>query len=85
MWIKFVQWVATVAGQYLLARGLKESPQPNDARIVEFARLRPDLLDRLERECVPPYVSPSTTDLMAGYIIGTQAVLQKLRVGYAIG
>lgn len=62
--------------------GPKEAHTP-EAQVITYARLRPDLIQQLERSFGEPYVSPSTTDLMAGYALGTQAVLKKLRDGYA--
>jgi len=62
--------------------GPKEAHTP-EVQVITYARLRPDLIQQLERSFGEPYVSPSTTDLMAGYALGTQAVLKKLRDGYA--
>lgn len=47
-------------------------------------RLDPDAYARLERELTPPVVTNQTTDLMAGYQLGVQEVLKKLRSGYVI-
>jgi len=40
---------------------------------------------QLERQLPPPSVTNSTSDLMAGYQLGVQAVLKLLREGYSIG
>lgn len=58
-------------------------PQPLPTQTITFARLRPDLIAELERRLGQPYVSPTTTDLMAGYALGVQATLKQLRDGYA--
>jgi hypothetical protein len=47
-------------------------------------RLDIDTLAALEKELPPPVVTNATSELMAGYQLGVQAVLQKLRAGYAI-
>ena len=63
-----------------------EPPGPNEPPepvVIEVVRLRPDLVDALERRLPSPYVGPTTTDLMAGYQLGVQAVLQQIRNGYA--
>lgn len=49
-----------------------------------LVRLDPDAYTRLERELTPPVVTNQTTDLMAGYQLGVQEVLKKLRTGYVI-
>lgn len=39
----------------------------------------------LERRLPPPAVTNSTSDLMAGYQLGVQAVLKLIREGFTIG
>ena len=60
------------------------APTETSPAVVEYARLRPDLIDKLEHELGGAYVSPSTTALQAGYQLGIQATLTKLRSGYAV-
>lgn len=57
------------------------TPQPTTMTIV---RMRPDVLERLEKELMVPYVGSTTTEIQAGYLLGQQSVLAKLRAGYAI-
>ncbi len=86
MFVKIATKLAAWLTAYVIAKTTEgNSPCHNDApvRVVEMARMRPDLIEKLEREVAQPYVSPTTTDIMAGYIIGVQAVLNKLRSGYA--
>ncbi|KWI10922.1 hypothetical protein BGV51_28185 [Burkholderia ubonensis] len=47
-------------------------------------RLDAEMLRRLEEQLPKPLVNSTTTDLMAGYALGVQAVLQKLREGYVV-
>lgn len=85
MWINIALWVVAYLNRFLNTHQ-PVTPHHNDVEsvVVEVTRMRPDVLERLERECAPPYVSPATTDIMAGYMLGVQAVLQKLRNGYAV-
>ncbi|NUX98775.1 hypothetical protein [Paraburkholderia youngii] len=48
-------------------------------------RLDAEVLKRLEEQLPKPLVNSTTTELMAGYALGVQAVLQKLREGYTVG
>jgi len=48
-------------------------------------RLDPAQYRRLEQQLPPPAVTNTTSDLMAGYQLGVQAVLKILREGYTIG
>jgi len=50
-----------------------------------FVRLDADQYRQLERQLPPPSVTNSTSDLMAGYQLGVQAVLKALREGYTVG
>jgi len=50
-----------------------------------FIRLDPDQYRALERQLPPPSVTNSTSELMAGYQLGVQAVLKALREGYTVG
>lgn len=47
-------------------------------------RLEQDEYQRLEKSLVPPVVTGNTTDLMAGYQLGIQDTLKKLRDGFVI-
>lgn len=38
----------------------------------------------LERQLAPPTVTTGTTELLAGYQLGVQEVLKKLRAGYVV-
>jgi TolB-like protein len=51
---------------------------------MEVIRLTADMMAELEKQLPPPVVTSQTTDLLAGYQLGVQAVLQKLRAGYVI-
>jgi len=51
----------------------------------EVIRLTPDQYLQLERQLVGPAVSTATTELLAGYQLGVQEVLKKLREGFTIG
>ena len=48
-------------------------------------RLHPDEYQKLAREFPNPIVTETTTAHQAGYLLGIQAVLQKLREGYTVG
>jgi len=50
-----------------------------------LVRLDPTQYRRLELQLPPPSVTNNTSDLMAGYQLGVQAVLKALREGYTIG
>ncbi|HDR9131359.1 MULTISPECIES: hypothetical protein [Burkholderia cepacia complex] len=49
-----------------------------------IVRLDAVMLRRLEEQLPKPIVNSTTTELMAGYALGVQTVLQKLREGYAV-
>jgi len=51
----------------------------------QVIRLDPVQYRRLEQQLPPPVVTNTTSDLMAGYQLGVQAVLKALREGYTIG
>lgn len=77
----FLTWIA----EGILARAINSNvPTETTPVVVEYARLRMDLVDRLEAELGAAYVSPTTTELQAGYQLGIQAALKKLRSGYAV-
>lgn len=57
-------------------------PVEPERLVVTVVRFRDDQIKALERQLAEPYVSPTTTDLMAGYQLGVQAALKKLRDGY---
>jgi len=80
---KLLDWAANRILGYALSK--TESPGPNEVKptVIEIVRLRPDVLEALERSLPAPYVGPTTTDLMAGHALGVAAVLHKLRTGYA--
>jgi len=48
-------------------------------------RLDEDQYLALEKSLVGPTVTSGTTDLFAGYQLGVQEVLRKLRAGYVVG
>jgi len=50
-----------------------------------IARLDPTQYQALEKQLPPPVVTNATTELMAGYQLGVQAVLKTLREGYTVG
>ena len=54
---------------------------PKEEYIV---RLSPDVYKQLERDLPVPLVSQTTTELQAGFNLGIQYVLKKLRDGYTI-
>jgi hypothetical protein len=61
------------------------TPYAKPPEVVEIVRLRPDVLAALERELGnTTYVGPGTTDLQVAFNLGQQAVLKKLRDGYAV-
>jgi len=49
-----------------------------------LVRLDPDVYRELERSLTPPVVTDATSELMAGFKLGVQTVLQKLREGYVV-
>jgi len=52
--------------------------------VTQVVRLTPEMMEALERQLPPPIVQASTTDLQAGYSLGIQFVLTKLRDGFAV-
>jgi len=48
-------------------------------------RLSAEQYQALEKHLPPPSVTNATSDLMAGYQLGVQAVLRALREGYVMG
>ena len=57
------------------------NPKPTEEVIV---RLQPDVYRLLEESLPAPAVTTTTTDLQAGYALGIQAVLKKLREGFTV-
>lgn len=55
------------------------------ADTTKRVRLAPDEYRQLARKFPDPVVTENTTAHQAGYLLGVQAVLQKLREGYVIG
>lgn len=55
---------------------------PNETQVVERARLTQTAYAALAKVC-PPIARPNT-DLEAGYMLGVQFVLQRLREGFVI-
>ena len=53
--------------------------------MVRLYRLNEDQYTALERQFQEPSVGDKTTDIQAGFQLGVQAVLKKLRIGYVIG
>lgn len=56
-----------------------------ETKITEIARLGSDEYAALAAQFPPLLVVSNTTDLQAGYLLGVQAVLEKLRQGFVIG
>lgn len=56
-------------------------PEPPQT-ITQVVRLEPSQLQQLERQLATPVVSDKTTELEAGYKLGIQQVLSKLRDGF---
>ncbi len=54
---------------------------PEETKIVEHHRLSAAMLQQIEKE-VPHVVIPKT-ELEAGFLLGVQFILKKLRDGYA--
>ncbi|APU00309.1 hypothetical protein HOR55_gp22 [Ralstonia phage RS-PII-1] len=52
--------------------------------MVEVTRLTEEQYESLEKQLAPPTVTQVTTDLQAGYQLGVQEVLRKLRSGYVV-
>jgi len=50
-----------------------------------IVRLDPTQYRQMEKALPPPSVTNATTELMAGYQLGVQAVLKTLREGFTIG
>lgn len=59
--------------------------KPEAVKPQEFARLRSDVYQDLERKCGAIVVTRETTDVQAGFQLGVQHVLRLLREGYVIG
>lgn len=57
--------------------------KPNEVKTV--ARLDAEAYQALVKNFPPPTVTTATTDLQAGFQLGVQAVLEKLRHGFVIG
>jgi hypothetical protein len=51
---------------------------------IEVAVLTAVQYEKLEKQLAPPAVTTNTTDLLAGYQLGVQDVLRKLRQGYVV-
>lgn len=52
--------------------------------IETMYRLNKEQYDQLVRQLPKPIPSENTTDIQAGYLLGIQFVLDKLREGYVI-
>jgi hypothetical protein len=52
--------------------------------VKEVAVLSAEQYAKLEKSLTPPTVTTQTTDLLAGYQLGVQEVLKKLRAGYVV-
>lgn len=50
-----------------------------------FVRLDEDQLRLLESQLAGPIVTTATTELLAGYQLGIQTTLMKLRAGFVVG
>jgi len=53
-------------------------------QVHDMARLPPHVYDMLEKQCQPIGVTDGTTELQAGFQLGVQAVLSKLRKGFLL-
>lgn len=51
---------------------------------VEVVRLQHDIYLKLEQELSKTFVTDATTPLWAGYALGVEAVLKKLRNGFVV-
>lgn len=58
---------------------------PQEDKPSEYVRLSEDQYEALERQLTGPTVTTATTELQAGYQLGVQDVLRKLRAGYVVG
>lgn len=80
MFNRFKQWLrAKLAPRVLVGMATEEVP---DVREVEVMRLMPEVYAQLVKS-LPGPACPKT-DLEAGYILGVQAALQKLREGFVV-
>lgn len=80
-------WLLKVVRSEVQAQAYSPGPTEQSqtvTRYVDFVRLRPDVMEALERELPAPYAGPQTSEIMAGYLLGVQAVIKKLRDGYAV-
>lgn len=62
----------------------KKTPQP-ETPINEVIVLTQKQYEALEKALAPPAVTTATTELLAGFQLGVQEVLKKLRAGYVVG
>lgn len=53
-------------------------------QVTEYARLPQHVYAALERECATIAVTQVTTELQAGFQLGVQDVLKRLRNGYVV-
>lgn len=72
--IQFADWIYTK-----LAVAAPQPSTHNDQVAVEVVRLSPDVYSAFVNQLPPIHVGPTTTDLQAGYALGVQLVLEKLR------
>lgn len=55
-------------------------------KVVELHRLSQESYGKLEKELpAMPFVTADTTAHQAGFLLGVQLVLAKLRTGYVVG
>jgi hypothetical protein len=57
----------------------------NPTKVREVVRLTKEMYEHLEKTLPPPILTDKTTDLSAGYILGVQATLKRLREGFVVG
>lgn len=56
-------------------------PEP---KVTEVVILNKDIYKKLEEQLPAPSPSGTTTDIQAGFLLGVQHVLKKLREGFVI-
>lgn len=57
---------------------------PQEPQVTEVVILNKDIYKKLEEQLPAPAPSGTTTDIQAGYLLGVQYVLKKLREGFMI-
>lgn len=62
-------------------RAMDMEPEP---KVTEVVILNKDIYKKLEEQLPAPAPTGTTTDIQAGYLLGVQYVLKKLREGFVI-